>query len=117
MDKRIATLLEPPAEEQLFTMTKECRLTVTLEAEVVAKDLDQAFDIARHDLTNWTIKRVAGTDWPDVDKIIAKISANCRVIERMRADGEIATWRGIAIMFGVMWATENVVRILRMVLS
>ncbi|MCA3648258.1 MAG: hypothetical protein IOC42_02725 [Methylobacterium sp.] len=112
MDARLKALLAEPDEDHVFTVTKDTHLPVRLSAEIVAKDVEQAIDIARHDLTEWKIESVSETEWPD----IAEIRRKCKASERMKAKSEIATWRGIAIMFGVMWLVEGITPVLLQVL-
>lgn len=104
MDARLKALLAEPDEDHVFTVTKDTHLPVRLSAEIVAKDVEQAIDIARHDLTEWKILTIGSTEFPDIDKI----HRNCRAIERILAKREIDWWRQVAWFFAAMWAIEAV---------
>ncbi len=51
-DPRIKQLLQPPPDEQIFTVTKQVHLPAVVTADVVAESCEQAFDIAKYDLVS-----------------------------------------------------------------
>jgi hypothetical protein len=101
MDARLKALLAEPDEDHVFTVTKDTHLPVRLSAEIVAKDVEQAIDIARHDLTEWKIESVDGNRVP-VTEMRRIISTH----ERAMARFEVDQWRCAAWCFFVMWAIE-----------
>lgn len=112
MDKRIAALLEPPDDSQIYKVKQTVAVPVIREADIVAADPEQALDIVRHGAVDWKIRSVGGIEFPDFDRIRLASNAHARALSKH----EVALWRWIAWTLACLWLSEVAQRIVQGVL-